>query len=140
MVPGAAVALGVLGTLFATGHSGRGDVPFIVACLVVFMFFNAGGLQLMGWLTGSEIYPLGVRSAGTSAQAATLWGTNLLITLSLLTIINAVGVGPTMWLYGAFNVAAWIFVYWRMPELTGHSLEEIEGKLRAGEFAPSDFR
>ncbi len=140
MVPGAAVALGVLGTLFATGHSGRSDVPFIVTCLIVFMFFNAGGLQLMGWLTGSEIYPLGVRSAGTSAQAATLWGTNLLITLSLLTIINAVGVGPTMWLYGAFNVAAWVFVYWKMPELTGHSLEQIEGKLRAGEFAPSDFR
>ena len=52
------------------------------------MFFNAGGLQLMGWLTGSEIYPLAVRGAGTSAQSATLWGTNLLITLTLLTMID----------------------------------------------------
>jgi len=95
MIPGAALALIVLGTLFVTGHSGRSDVPFIVACLVVFMFFNAGGLQLMGWLTGSEIYPLAVRGAGTCAQAATLWTTNLLITLSLLSIINRMGVGPT---------------------------------------------
>jgi sugar porter (SP) family MFS transporter len=139
MIPGAALALAVLGTLFVTGHSGRESTPFIIACLVVFMFFNAGGLQLMGWLTGSEIYPLATRGAGTSAQAATLWSTNLLITLTLLTLINALGVGPTMWLYAAFNVAAFLFVWRRMPELTGRSLEEIEGKLRDGKFKPADF-
>jgi hypothetical protein len=139
MVPGAAVSLAVLGGLFVTGHSGRGSTPFIVACLIVFMFFNAGGLQLMGWLTGSEIYPLAVRAAGTSAQAATLWSTNLLITLTLLTIINAVGPGPTMWLYAAFNVAAFIFIWRRMPELTGRSLEQIEHRLREGKFKPHDF-
>jgi MFS family permease len=139
MIPGAALALAVLGTLFATGHSGRDSTPFIIACLVVFMFFNAGGLQLMGWLTGSEIYPLAVRGAGTSAQAATLWSTNLLITLTLLTLLTAIGPGPTMWLYAAFNVAAWLFVWRRMPELTGRSLEEIEGHLRDGRFKPRDF-
>jgi sugar porter (SP) family MFS transporter len=140
MIPGAALALAVLGALFVTGHDGRSDIPFIVGCLLVFMFFNAGGLQLMGWLTGSEIYPLAVRGAGTSIQAATLWTTNLIITLTLLTIINGIGVGPTMWLYAAFNVAAWIFVWRRMPELTGRSLEEIEGHLRKGHFRPEDFR
>lgn len=139
MVPGAAAALAVLGVLFVTGNDGRSAVPFIVACLIVFMFFNAGGLQLMGWLTGSEIYPLAVRGAGTSAQSATLWSTNVLITLSLLTIINTVGVGQTMWLYAAFNVAAWIFVWRRMPELTGRSLEQIEGQLGSGHFRPADF-
>jgi len=139
MVPGAALSLAVLGALFVTGHSKRGDVPFIVACLIVFMFFNAGGLQLMGWLTGSEIYPLAVRGAGTSAQAATLWSTNLLITLTLLSIINTVGVGQTMWLYALFNVAAFVFVCRRMPELTGRSLEQIEGQLHTGRFRPKDF-
>ncbi|MGI3780505.1 MAG: sugar porter family MFS transporter [Janthinobacterium lividum] len=139
MVPGAALALAVLGALFVTGHSGRDSIPVLVACLVVFMFFNAGGLQLMGWLTGSEIYPLGVRSAGTSAQSMALWTTNMIITLTVLTIIEGIGVGPTMWLYAAFNVAAWIFVFLRMPELTGHSLEDIEGRLHKGTFRPKDF-
>ncbi|WP_082772563.1 sugar porter family MFS transporter [Actinoplanes sp. TFC3] len=139
MVPGAALSLAVLGALFVTGHSGRGSTPFIVTCLIVFMFFNAGGLQLMGWLTGSEIYPLAVRAAGTSVQAATLWTTNLLITTTLLTIINAIGPGPTMWLYAAFNVAAFLFVWRRMPELTGRSLEQIETQLHEGNFKPADF-
>jgi len=139
MIPGAAIALAVLGALFVTGNSGRSSTGFIIACLIVFMFFNAGGLQLMGWLTGSEIYPLAVRGAGTAAQSATLWSTNLLITLTLLTIINGIGVGQTMWLYAAFNVAAFLFVWRRMPELTGRSLEQIEGKLRDTDFRPHDF-
>lgn len=139
MIPGTALSLFVLGAFFLHGHGSRGSIPFVIACLVLFMFFNAGGLQLMGWLTGSEIYPLAVRGAGTSAQAATLWTTNLIITLSLLSILNRVGAGPTMWLYGLFNVAAWLFVLRRMPDLTGRSLEQIEGKLKAGKFTPKDF-
>ena len=90
--------------------------------------------------SGSEIYPLAVRGAGTSAQAATLWTTNLVITLTLLSILGRIGAGPTMWLYEAFNVAAWLFIWRRMPELTGRSLEQIEGQLRRGRFRPRDFK
>lgn len=72
-------------------------------------------------------------------HSATLWGTNLLITLTLLSLINAIGAGPSMWLYALFNVAAWVFVFFRMPDLTGKSLEEIEKSLAEGKFRPSDF-
>ena len=94
MTPGAALALAVLGVVFVFGAVSAGTAPFIIACLIVFMFFTAGGLQVMGWLTGSEIYPLGVRGAGTSAQSATLWGSNVIITLTLLSTIERSGSGP----------------------------------------------
>lgn len=29
--------------------------------------------------------------------------------------------------------------WWRMPELTGHSLEDIEKRLQDGNFRPADF-
>jgi len=136
MTPGAALALAVLGALFLTGEVTVGTAPFVVACLITFMFFTAGGLQVMGWLTGSEIYPLGVRGAGTSAQAATLWGSNVIITLTLLTMINAIGVGPSMWVYAGFNVIAFFFVLRYFPEVAGRSLEDIETSLREGTFYP----
>ena len=139
MIPGAALSLIALGAIFVFELDGTSTTGLIIACLIVFMFFNAGGLQLMGWLTGSEIYPLAVRSAGTAAQSATLWSTNLLITLTLLTMIEGIGVGETFWVYAAFNLAALLFVYLRMPELTGRSLEQIEGSLQRGHFRPEDF-
>src|SRR4029078_12368075 len=52
---------------------------------------------------------------------------------------SARGVGPAMCLYAAFTVAAWLFVYFRMPDLTGASLEEIERKLADGRLKPADF-
>jgi hypothetical protein len=140
MIPGAAIALAVLGVLFISGNTSRKIIGLIIVCLIVFMLFNAGGLQLTGWLAGSEIYPLAVRGAGTSAQAATLWTTNLVITLSLLPILGRIGAGPAMWLYAAFNVAAWLFIWRRMPELTGRSLEQTGGQLHRRRFRPRDFK
>ena len=68
MIPGIALALFALGLISVTGNDGPGSNGLIIACLIIFMVFNAGGLQLMGWLTGSEIYPLGVRSAGRACR------------------------------------------------------------------------
>ena len=137
MVPGAAISLFVLGTLFITGNTDRHTVAFIIGSIILFMLFNAGGLQLMGWLTGSEIYPLAVRGAGTSAQSATLWGTNLLITLTLLTLSRHRR-RPAMWLYGAFNVAAFL-------RLLAHARLDRQqpggdrGPAADGRFKPADF-
>ena len=136
MTPGAALALAVLGAVFVFGADSASTAPFIVVCLIVFMLFTAGGLQVMGWLTGSEVYPLGVRGAGTSAQAATLWGSNVIITLTLLTTIETIGVGQTMWMYAGFNVLAFLFVLRYFPELAGRSLEDIETSLREDTFRP----
>ena len=44
-----------------------------------------------------------------------------------------------MWVYAAFNVYTFVFVLLRMPELTGRSLEQIEGSLQRGNFRPKDF-
>ncbi|GAB2608108.1 MFS transporter [Paractinoplanes abujensis] len=138
-LPCAAVALIVLGSFFVTGHDGKSMIPWIVATLIAFMAFTAGGIQLMGWLTGSEIYPLATRAAGAAAQSASLWGTNVLITLTLLSTMKAIGTGQTFWMYAAFNIIAFVFLYRKMPELTGRSLEEIEHRLEEGKFSPREF-
>jgi hypothetical protein len=53
--------------------------------------------------------------------------------------MRAIGTGPTFWMYALFNVAAFAFLYRKMPELTGHSLEQIEDHLANEKFKPADF-
>ena len=139
-LPGAAASLAALGTLFALGRTGPDDTPSIIGCLFLFMVFQAGGLQVIGWLTGSEIYPLSVRGAGTSAQSATVWGSNLLLTGSALSVIHHLGASGAMWIYAGMNALAFLFVWRFLPELKGRSLEEVEEALRRGRFTPHDFR
>lgn len=76
-------------------------------------------------------------SIGSASVPALLM---LLVTLTLLATIDLFGVGQVFWIYGVFNVAAFLFVWRRMPELTGHSLEDVEKHLQDGELRPADFR
>lgn len=137
MIPGAAVSLIALGLLFMLGMTGNGHVWLLVGCILVYMAFNSGGLQVVGWLTGSEVYPLALRGAGTSAQAGMVWGADLLVTATALTLVQWVGAGGTMWIYALMNVLAFAFIWYQVPETSGHSLEDIESALRQGRFRPA---
>ena len=137
MIPGATIALLVLGTLFMLGMTSGRDAWWLVGCLLVYMAFNSGGLQVVGWLTGSEVYPLAVRGAGTSAQAGTVWVADLLVTVTALTLVEAIGTSGTMWVYAAMNVFAFLFIWFMVPETSGRSLEDIETTLREGRFLPA---
>ncbi|MCA8416002.1 MULTISPECIES: sugar porter family MFS transporter [Burkholderia cepacia complex] len=135
-LPVAAASLVLLGCLL------RGDfvLPmqqlWIVICLIAFMVFNAGGIQVIGWLTGAEIYPVAIRNQATGAHAAMLWGSNLLLTGTALTVTKWLGVGGAMWAYACLNALAWVFIYSMVPETRGRSLEDIERALKRGTFGP----
>jgi sugar phosphate permease len=136
MLPGAALSLLAFGSLFAFHLASKENSWMVVTCLLLFMFFNAGGIQVVGWLSGSEMYPLAVRGAGTSAQAVMVWGADLLVTATALTLVHALTTGGTMWVYAGMNVLAFFFTQRRVPETAGRSLEDIENMLQEGNFHP----
>jgi sugar porter (SP) family MFS transporter len=136
MMPGAVVALLVLGAVLHFNLMGSWQSWWVVGCLIVFMIFNSGGIQVVGWLTGAEIYPMVIRDQATGAHAAMLWGSNLLLTGTALTMTHALGVGGAMWVYAGLNAAGWIFVFYLVPETGGKSLENIERALKKGTFLP----
>jgi MFS family permease len=135
-LPFAAGSLVLLGRMLRVGVTTPAQQAWVVGCLVVFMIFNAGGIQVIGWLTGAEIYPVSIRNQATGVHAATLWGTNLLLTGIALTMTNRFGVGGTMWVYAGLNAFAWVFIYFLVPETRGRSLGDIERSLKRGTFGP----
>ena len=65
-----------------------------------------------------------------------LWGSNLLLTGTALTMTHWLGVGGAMWVYAGLNAAAWLFIYRLVPETGGRTLEDIERSLRDHTFLP----
>ena len=54
------------------------------------------------------------------------WSANLLITVTFLSLIGAVGKSWTFWIYAIFAGLAIIFVYRFVPETKGRPLENID--------------
>ncbi|ATL68428.1 sugar porter family MFS transporter [Nocardia terpenica] len=134
LIPGSTLFLFGFGLLFvATPHPNR---YLTLALMLAYMACNAAGLQAVGWLLGSELYPLSIRDRATSLHAVALWGSNLILTLTALSTIDTLGIGPAFLLYATFNLLSFVFVYFVVPETKGHSLEDIEQSLRDGTFLP----
>jgi SP family galactose:H+ symporter-like MFS transporter len=129
---GMAIGLGLLG--FAFMLPGQQSILGLIAAgsLMLYVASFAIGLGPVFWLLISEIYPLKIRGLAMSVATEANWGSNLIIALTFLTLIQLLGETGTFWLYGLVSIMAWLFAYFRVPETKGRSLEEIEAHWRAG--------
>ncbi|XP_041275210.1 solute carrier family 2, facilitated glucose transporter member 10 isoform X1 [Onychostruthus taczanowskii] len=84
------------------------------------------GFGPMTWLVLSEIYPAGIRGRAFAFCNSFNWAANLLISLSFLDLIDAIGFSWMFLLYGLMGVMAIVFIYLFVPETKGQSLEEID--------------
>uniref|UniRef100_A0A8B9PGD2 Solute carrier family 2, facilitated glucose transporter member 10 n=1 Tax=Apteryx owenii TaxID=8824 RepID=A0A8B9PGD2_APTOW len=84
------------------------------------------GFGPMTWLVLSEIYPAGIRGRAFAFCNSFNWAANLLISLSFLDLIDAIGFSWMFLLYGLMGVMAVVFIYLFVPETKGQSLEEID--------------
>ncbi|MFX1366314.1 MAG: sugar porter family MFS transporter [Promethearchaeota archaeon] len=100
--------------------------------LIAYVAFFAIGLGPVFWLLISEIYPLKVRGRAMSVVTEANWGSNLIIALTFLTLIQLLGRSGTFWFYAIVGIMALIFTYIYVPETKGRTLEEIEEHWRGG--------
>src|SRR5699024_9793127 len=111
---------------------------FTLGSMILYVAFFAVGLGPVFWLMISELYPLSIR--GTAEGVATFfnWAANLLVALTFLSLIERFGEAPSFWTLGVFSLIAFLFIYTRVPETMGRSLEDIEADLRENAIAGPD--
>ncbi|GBQ68333.1 major facilitator superfamily sugar transporter [Ameyamaea chiangmaiensis NBRC 103196] len=137
MIPGAGISLALLAGILTLNSNPSGAAGWVmIAAVVGYAIFNVGSLSVAVWLVGAEVYPLSCRGKGMSLVAASHWGADLVISLTTLSFVEAMGAAGAFWLFAAINIAAFFFVLRYVPETRGRSLEEIEASLRNGTFAP----
>jgi len=125
-IAGMVLTLGVLGWAFHSA-SPTGALSWLaVISIMLYVASFAISLGPIFWLLISEIYPLKVRSSTEGVAATFNWGSNLLVSLTFLTLLQEIGATRTFWLYGVFAISAWLFSYYLVPETKGRTLEEIE--------------
>ncbi len=75
-----------------------------------------------------------VRGKGASLGAFSHWFFDLIVTLTTLSLVTALGVSNTFLVYADISLVAVAFEYFLVPETFGQSLEEIEHRLSERRF------
>jgi len=129
---GMAITLGVLGMAFQGATRSTASTWLAVASVMAYVASFAISLGPIFWLLIAEIYPLKIRSSAEGLAATFNWGSNLVVSLTFLTLLQVMGASLTFWLYGLLAVASWIFCFYLVPETKGRTLEEIEAFWHTG--------
>jgi MFS transporter, SP family, galactose:H+ symporter len=126
---GMGVSLAALAFGFAIGGEALKYIG--VLSLAVYIASFAIGLGPVFWLLISEIFPLNVRGQAASVATMANWLSNFIVSLTFLSLLNALGSVRTFVLYAALCVLGVWFCLRFVPETRGVPLESIERDLRA---------
>ena len=128
-ITGMVAALGGLALLFATKTHGDGfslHDALTIGALWVYVIFFAFSLGPIVWIMIAEVFPQNVRGPGNGIATMAGWAGNLVVSLTFLSLIDALGETGTFALYGAVGLASLVFILLRVPETKGRTLEEIQ--------------
>jgi SP family xylose:H+ symportor-like MFS transporter len=89
----------------------------------------AMSLAPITWVLISEIFPNRIRGAAISVAVSALWIACFILTYTFPILNGAIGTAKTFWLYAAICFAGFLFVWVKVPETKGKSLEQIEREL-----------
>jgi SP family galactose:H+ symporter-like MFS transporter len=100
----------------------------LLALVSIFIFIAAFaiGLGPIFWLLTAELYPLEVRGKCMSTVVLINWLFNLIVGISFLSIVDTISISGTFWLFAGLSVLSLIYIYRRVPETKGKTLEQIQ--------------
>ncbi|XP_071960236.1 proton myo-inositol cotransporter-like isoform X2 [Antedon mediterranea] len=97
-----------------------------VAGMVLYLMFFAPGMGPMPWTINSEIYPQWARSTCNSLSTFTNWTFNLVISMTFLSLTQAITRQGTFFLYAGLSTLGLLFMVTLLPETKGKRLEDIQ--------------
>ncbi|KAJ8305956.1 hypothetical protein KUTeg_016501 [Tegillarca granosa] len=89
-----------------------------------------GIVKTVTWLVLSEIFPAAVKGRAIAFTTVLNWGTNLVISLTFLNVIDGVGVSMTFIVFSVLCIISVMFIFIYVPETKGRSLEQISVDLK----------
>jgi MFS family permease len=92
---------------------------------MVYITCFAFSMGPIAWILVSEVFPLQLRGRGVAAASLGSGASNFVVSLTFLSLIQAVGNTLTFIIYGVFCIVTLLFVRFIVPETKGRELESI---------------
>ncbi len=96
-----------------------------MSSLIVYILCFAFSLGAIAWILVAEVFPLRVRGRGVAAATLGSGISNFIVSITFLSLIEAIGSARTFAIYGAMSIVTLIFIRYVVPETRGRDLESI---------------
>ena len=125
-VTGMTVALFALSFAFSHNSTLGGSLGVVaIICLMVYIACFAFSLGAIAWILVAEVFPLRVRGRGVAAATLGSGTSNFIVSITFLSLIEAIGGARTFAIYGALSIVTLLFVRFVVPETCRRELESI---------------
>ncbi|MGD0390814.1 MAG: sugar porter family MFS transporter [Tepidisphaeraceae bacterium] len=128
MLLGASGLAVIYATMGICYHDGVKGLPVLLLVLSAISCYSMS-LAPVTWVVISEIFPNRIRGAAMAIAVAALWLACFILTYTFPLLNAKLGAAGTFWLYAAICVLGSIFIWKKLPETKGRTLEEIEASL-----------
>jgi len=102
--------------------------PLLIMVVVAIACYSMT-LAPVTWVVLSEIFPNRIRGVAMSIGTFALWGACFVLTYTFPLLNKLLNASGTFWLYGIICIFGFWYLFKRLPETKGKSLEEIEHEL-----------
>jgi len=122
------------------GHGGITKVVIVCSYLFVCRFVHRGfrsrctmfmapsfaiTMGPVSWTYPAEIFPMRVRAKAIALSTASNWLFNFALAWAVPPALSTIAY-KTYFIFGTFNIAAFIHIFFMFPETAGRTLEEVE--------------
>jgi SP family arabinose:H+ symporter-like MFS transporter len=125
-VSGLGIIYAVLGAFYSLHLHGKPMLFLVLAAIACY----AMSLAPVTWVVISEIFPNRLRGPAMSISITALWIAGFILTYTFPLLNSSLGAAGTFWCYAGICLSGLLFLYLRLPECKGQSLEEIEARLQ----------
>jgi sugar porter (SP) family MFS transporter len=122
---GLAVIYTAMGFCYANQVQGFPVLLLVLAAIGCY----AMSLAPVTWVVISEIFPNRIRGAAMSVAVTALWIACFILTYTFPMLNAKLGPAGTFWLYAVICVGGFTYIFFKLPETKGRSLEQIEREL-----------
>lgn len=112
-----------------SGHDGITKAVIVFSYLFVCSFAITMGP--VSWTYPAEIFPMRVRAKAVAVSTAANWVFNFALAWAVPPGLSTIAY-KTYFIFGTFNFAAFIHIFFMFPETAGRTLEEIEDVFNQG--------
>ncbi|MFZ1935728.1 MAG: MFS transporter [Thermoguttaceae bacterium] len=124
-----AASLMILHFAIATCYYNEIQGIFLKSLIIAIIACYALTLAPVTWVVISEIFPNRIRGAAVSVSVFALWFGCYSVGQSFPFVTKQLGMARAFWIFSAICLAGLVFIWFKLPETKGKSLEQIEKEL-----------